>query len=67
MIPFHTEISAAADYLRMENIAWFCPFSVNEWNSLRTVTTSAFTSQTNLVYNRLSVESIRGGAVRKMN
>ena len=63
MIPFQTEISAAADYLRMENIAWLCPFSVNEWKSLRMVTSTAYPSQTNLVYTGLSVESIRGEAV----
>ena len=52
------------DYLRMENIAWFCPFGVAEWKSLsRMVTSAAFPSQTNLVYTGLSVESIRGEAV----
>ena len=67
MIPFHTEISAAADYLRMENIAWFCPFSVAEWKSLRMVTSTAYPSQTILVYSGLNVESIRGEAVRKIS
>ena len=69
MIPFHTEISAAADYLRMENIAWLCPFSVAEWKSLRMVTSTAYPSpsQTSLVYTGLGVESIRGEAVRKIS
>ena len=58
------EIFAAAEFLQMQNIVWLCPFGVAEWKSFRKLTSTAFPSKTNLIFNGPRVESIRGAPMQ---
>ena len=49
----------------MENIVWLCPFSVAEWKSFGKITSSAFSSKTNLICSGPRVELIRGAQMNE--